>query len=77
MFVLTFLGHFDLTHSVTLFLFSSFSCIVQFAFLPPVVPAVPAVPRLSSPGFGIPLAELHAAWDKPFNAVNQGGCPQL
>ena len=31
----------------------------------------------SSPDFGIPLAELRAAWDKPFGPVADGGCPPL
>ena len=31
----------------------------------------------SSPGFGIPLPELRAAWNRPFLPVAQGGCPAL
>ena len=31
----------------------------------------------SSPDFGIPLAELQAAWAKPFLPVEQGGCPNI
>ena len=31
----------------------------------------------SSPGFGIPLVELQAAWEKPFLPIGQGGCPNL
>jgi len=31
----------------------------------------------SSPGFGIPVSELQAAWEKPFMPVAQGGCPDI
>ena len=26
---------------------------------------------------GMPLADLHAAWDKPFAPQSEGGCPEL
>jgi len=31
----------------------------------------------SSPNFGIPLNELHAAWDDAFADVEKGGCPDV
>ena len=31
----------------------------------------------TSENFGIPLAELQAAWERPFLPLDQGGCPRL
>ena len=41
------------------------------------MPILPASPVPHGVLGGMPLADLHAAWDLPFAAVADGGCPAL